>query len=134
MYGNLPVIARWRQCPADTNNRLAIAAQPRVSGGHNAETMRMTYAPKPIDTRHIKLTAEQQQLIENLALNVHDVWGQKRLEDGWVYGPNRDDGKKMHPGLVPYAELSEGEKDYDRVMVEQVVRAAIALGYRIEKA
>ncbi len=92
-----------------------------------------SYAPRPIDTRHITLTDEQQRLIEGLAANVHDVWGQKRLEDGWVYGVSRDDAKKTHPGLVPYADLSESEKDYDRVMVEQVVRAALALGYRIDK-
>jgi RyR domain len=92
------------------------------------------YAPRPIATAHIQLTTDQRALVEALAANVHDVWGAKRIADGWVYGPNRDDAKKTHPGLVPYAELSEGEKDYDRVMVEQVIRAALVLGYRIEKA
>ena len=91
------------------------------------------YTPKPIDTRAVKLTAAQQGLIEELAENVHDVWAEKRIADGWRYGPARDDANKTHPGLVPFAELSEGEKDYDRVMVEQVVRAAVARGYRIDR-
>ena len=90
------------------------------------------YVPKPIDTQGIKLTSKQQQLVERLASNVHDVWAQKRIEDGWRYGPSRNDELKTHPGLVPYDALAESEKDYDRVMVEQVVRAALALGYSID--
>ncbi len=90
-----------------------------------------TYVPKPIDTSAIELTANQAQLIESLAANVHEVWAQKRIEDGWRYGPSRNDDLKTHPGLVPYAALSGSEKDYNRVMVEQVVRAAVALGYTI---
>ena len=91
-----------------------------------------TYTPHPIDTSKIALTAAQLRLIEVLAANVHDVWAQKRIEDGWRQGPSRNDDLKTHPGLIPYENLSEAEKDYDRVMVEQVVRAAMALGYRIE--
>ena len=91
-----------------------------------------TYVPKPIDTTATNLTARQAELIERLAANVHEVWAKKRVEDGWRYGPSRNDDLKTHPGLVPYESLSESEKDYDKVMVEQVVRGAIALGYRID--
>jgi RyR domain len=90
------------------------------------------YVPKPIDTSAIKLTPRQAELIERLAVNVHEVWAQKRVEDGWRFGPSRNDDLKTHPGIVPYEALTESEKDYDRVMVEQVVRAAVALGYRID--
>jgi RyR domain len=90
------------------------------------------YSPKPIDTAHIQLTADQRHLVEALAANVHDVWAHKRIKDGWRHGATRNDELRTHPCLVPYAELPEAEKEYDRVMVEQVVRAAISLGYRIE--
>jgi ryanodine receptor 2 len=91
------------------------------------------YVPKPIDTSHVTLTDAQRRLIEQLSANAHDVWAKKRIEDGWQYGPSRNDNAKTHPCLVPYNQLPESEKDYDRVMVEQVIRAAVALGYRIEE-
>ncbi len=91
-----------------------------------------TYTPKPIDTSTVVLTHAQRRLVEQLAANAHEVWAKKRLEDGWQYGPSRNDEAKTHPCLVPYDQLPESEKDYDRIMVEQVVRAALALGYRIE--
>ena len=48
--------------------------------------------------------------------------------------PERDDLKKQHPGLVPYAALPESEKEYDRSTVLGVLRAILAMGYRIERA
>jgi len=45
----------------------------------------------------------------------------------WQHGPARNDQIKAHPSLVPYDELPDSEKDYDRVMVEQVIRAVVAL-------
>jgi len=92
------------------------------------------YKPKPLDTSGVKLTSGQTALIESLSANAHEVWAAKRIEDGWVWGDKRDDSAKTHPCLVPYAQLPESEKGYDRVMVEQVIRAAVALGYRIEKS
>ena len=93
----------------------------------------MDYQPAPIDTSHIELDAELTELLEQLAKNTHEVWAQQRLSDGWSYGPNRNDERKEHPGLVSYEELSETEKDYDRVVAQQVIKAVLALGYRIEK-
>jgi len=91
------------------------------------------YVPQPIDTSAVRLTDAQQALIDRLAANVHEVWARKRLDDGWRLGPSRNDNAKTHPCLVPYDNLPESEKDYDRIMVDQVIRAAIALGYHIEK-
>ena len=91
------------------------------------------YVPRPIDTSQVTLDDAQRLLVEMLAANTHDVWAQKRLTDGWRHGPERNDQAKTHPGLVPYSALPESEKDYDRAVVEQVIRAAIALGYRVDK-
>ena len=93
----------------------------------------MSYQPAPIDTSQVELNGGLAELLERLAQNTHDVWGQQRMADGWSYGPSRNDERKEHPGLVPYEDLSESEKDYDRVVVEQVIKAILALGYRIEK-
>ncbi len=94
----------------------------------------MDYTPAPIDTSHIELDPELAALLEFLSRNTHDVWAQQRLSEGWTYGPQRDDDCKKHPCLVVYEELSEIEKDYDRIIARQVIKVILALGYRIEKS
>lgn len=91
----------------------------------------MTYDPTPVDTSSVRLDAEVRALTERLAENTHDNWARRRLAEGWTYGPRRDDDKKQHPGLVPYAELSESEKDYDRATAMETLKAILALGYTI---
>lgn len=73
------------------------------------------------------------ELVERLAENTHDIYVRQRLADGWRYGPERNDAKKENPTLVPYQELPESEKEYDRQMAVETLKAIIALGYRIEK-
>ena len=90
------------------------------------------YEPNPIDTTCVQLPSELTQRIEELAQNNHEVWSQERLQNGWKYGPERNDEKKEHPGLVRYDELSESEKDVDRKTVEQTLKAAVALGCKID--
>lgn len=93
----------------------------------------MYYRPQPLDTAHVEIPSNLQGLLEKLAVNVHDVWADQRLKDGWKFGPARDDAKKEHPCLRPFDELPETEKEYDRRVVRDTVRAMLALGYRIEK-
>jgi len=91
------------------------------------------YKPRPLDTRAIELPADLQQLVERLAENTHDVWARQRLADGWTWGPQRDDASKQTPCLVPYAQLPEDEKVYDRQTAGEVLKAIIALGYRVQR-
>lgn len=93
----------------------------------------MTYQPKPIETSGIELPAELLELTERLAEHAHDVWAQRRISEGWTYGPKRDDAAKKHPDLVPYAELPDSEREYDRKMALGTLKAIIALGYTIQK-
>lgn len=91
------------------------------------------YQPNPIDTSGVTLPEELLTLMEKIAENVHENWAQGRLEEGWVYGTERSDAKKTTPCLVPYDQLSEVEKDYDRKTAEQTLKLIVALGYRITK-
>lgn len=45
----------------------------------------------------------------------------------------RDDARKTHPCLIPYAELPEEEKVHDRNAALETLRAVIALGYVVTK-
>ena len=91
------------------------------------------YQPKPMDTEHIRLPEELLELTEKIAENVHENWAAARISEGWVYGPLRDDTKRQTPCLVPYDQLPEEEKEYDRRTALQTIKMMIALGYRITK-
>jgi len=94
----------------------------------------LTYRPAPRDTSGVKLPKPIEQLTELLARNTHENWARQRLENGWRWGPERNDERKEHPNLVPYEQLSEADKEYDRRTAMETLKAIVALGYRIEKA
>lgn len=89
------------------------------------------YVPQPIDVDNIQLGEDLMELTELIAENAHDVWATKRMKEGWSYGPVRDDAKKHNPDMVPYAMLTEKEKEYDRDMAIKTIKLVKRLGYRI---
>ncbi len=91
------------------------------------------YTPHPIDTSDVNLSEELLELTEMIAENVHEVWAQNRLAEGWKYGTIRDDKNKTTPCLVPYSDLPEFEKNYDRNTSLETIKLILKLGYRIEK-
>ncbi len=91
------------------------------------------YNPKPIDTSNINLPKDLLELTEKIAENVHDVWAVGRINSGWKYGAVRNDEKKETPCLVPYNELPDGEKEYDRNTALETIKLIIKLGYDIKK-
>lgn len=92
-----------------------------------------TYTPAPIDTAGIRVPEELSRLSEMMARNAHEVWSATRIAAGWTWGPVRNDVLKEHPCLVPYGELSEQEKEYDRRTSMETVRLILALGFGIKK-
>jgi hypothetical protein len=99
-----------------------------MSGGGRT----MMYEPAPVDTSNISLSKEILELTEILAENTHEQWARNRINEGWVYGSERNDRKKTHPGLKPYKELSDEEKNYDRVTALETLKVIIKKGYKIE--
>ncbi len=91
------------------------------------------YRPDPVDTGSIILSEELLSLTEKIAENVHDLWAVGRINEGWTYGKTRDDENKTTPCLVPYSDLPESEKQYDRNTALETLKLVVALGYRIEK-
>ena len=77
------------------------------------------------------LTAGLQNLIETLAKNAHEVWAKQRTSEGWTYGPHRDDERRRHPCLVPYQDLSESEKEYDRITAIETLKVILKLGFKV---
>ena len=95
--------------------------------------MTKEYTPLPAETSDVKLPDELLPLIEEMAKNVHEVWALNRINEGWTYGPQRDDVNKKHPCLVPYHELPESEKEYDRATSQETLKLILKLGFDISK-
>ncbi|MCM1449643.1 MAG: RyR domain-containing protein [Clostridiales bacterium] len=92
-----------------------------------------TYTPQPVDTNIVELPEELLPLVEDMARNVHEVWARNRMDDGWTYGSERDDEQKTHPCLVPYEELPEEEKQYDRSTSQETLKFILKSGFKISK-
>lgn len=92
------------------------------------------YQPQPINTEDVVVPPELLALTELIAENVHDVWAVGRMKENWVYGTEKDPEKKTTPLLVPYSELPESEKEYDRNTALSTIRLILSLGYTITKS
>lgn len=89
------------------------------------------YQPTPIVTDDIELPEELLELTEKLAENVHNVWAAARIAEGWAYGEVKDGGQKTTPLLVPYQELPEEEKEYDRQTALETIKMIRRMGYKL---
>ncbi len=91
------------------------------------------YQPNPADTGSVHLPEELLALTEEIAENVHENWAVGRIAEGWTYGKQHDAIKKTTPCLVPYAELIESEKEFDRKTALETLKLIVLRGYSIEK-
>ena len=91
------------------------------------------YMPQPMDTSDVQLPEELNGLVEQMSKNVHEVWAKSRMDQGWTYGPERNDSLKHHPCLIAYEELPEIEKAYDRDTALGTLKLIMKLGFEIVK-
>ncbi|MDR2916583.1 MAG: Ryanodine receptor Ryr [Tannerella sp.] len=89
------------------------------------------YIPQPTDTSLIVLPDGLMDIAEQLGKQIHETWAQQRIAEGWKYGEERNDKRKEHPCLIPYEELPENEKEYDRNTAFETIRFLLSKGYRI---
>ena len=95
--------------------------------------MNANYHPRPADLSAVEIPGDLVPLVEAIAENVHDIWARGRMDAGWAYGPARDDAAKKNPCLVPYAELPESEKAYDRDTAIGTLKFILAKGWTIQR-
>lgn len=91
------------------------------------------YAPHPIDLSDVEISDDLIELREAIAENAHEVWAFNRKQEGWRYGPKRDDAQKLHPDMIAYSQLPESEKLYDREMAINTIKLVKKLGWEIIK-
>lgn len=95
------------------------------------------YEPHPINLDEIDLNSDIEDLIEPIAENLHDIWAQSRMDEGYRYGPENNsdpnNGPLTNKDLRPYSELPDSEKEYDRKMAIGTLKLAARLGFKIVK-
>lgn len=97
-------------------------------------TDQFVYEPYPIHLDDVSLDDDLIELQEAIAENAHEIWAKTRTDQGWSYGPERNDQKKETPDMVPYCNLPESEKLYDREMAMQTLKLVKKLGFEIKKS
>lgn len=98
-----------------------------------ASSADLEYEPHPIDLSDVLLDDNLLELTEAIAENAHEVWARERKGEGWRFGPERDDRLRTTPDMVPYSDLPESEKEYDRKIAFDTLRLARKLGFRLER-
>ena len=96
-------------------------------------TDKFVYEPSPIGLDDVELSEDLSELQEAIAENAHEIWAKNRRDQGWSYGPERNDQKKETPDMIPYCNLPESEKLYDREMAMQTLKLVKKLGFEIVK-
>lgn len=118
-YSIIPFIEAWRQ----SNNYLVVINT----------TDKFVYEPSPIGLDDVELSDDLTELQEAIAENAHEIWAKNRKDQGWSYGPERNDQKKETPDMIPYCNLPESEKLYDREMAMQTLKLVKKLGWELKK-
>lgn len=91
------------------------------------------YRPHPIDLSDVELPDDIEYLREAIAENAHEIWAEARQSEGWTYGSERNDQLKQTPDMVPYSDLTDSEREYDRKMAMNTIKLLRKLGYEIVK-
>lgn len=95
------------------------------------------YNPQPVDLSHVQLPEGMDSLRELLAAHNHDTWAANKMSprNGYVYGKETNDqaDPPTHCDLIPYEDLDDEKKKWDRDTAEASIRLLIHLGYTITK-
>ncbi|XP_056888735.1 ryanodine receptor 2 isoform X2 [Takifugu flavidus] len=116
--------------------RLKLVSSQDITGPGNliGPTVMMSQAaftPTPVDTSQIVLPPNLERIREKLAENIHELWVMNKIELGWTYGTERDDGKRQHPCLVEFSKLPDQEHNYNLQMSQETLKTLLALGCHV---
>jgi hypothetical protein len=102
-----------------TRDAVAHIPAKMASAGVDPALWRGVSGP-PRLSRDIHLFADA-QACERLAELEHERWEAQRRMDGWRHAdlPKKDEQRRLHPDLIPYAQLSDATKAFDRTIVQE---------------
>ncbi len=71
--------------------------------------------------------------VEVMSVIEHDRWCDERISNGWVYGPKKDVDNRISPYIVPWEELSDEIREYDRQAVRNIIPILKRVGLSVER-
>ena len=119
----LPANRPWDELDEEyreSNRRLLVhlPAKLLTAGVDLAAWLRIPL-PRPNNMGGIPLPPLDPDLLEQLAELEHRRWMVDRRLSGWRHGPARDNQARLHPDLIPYADLDDYTKELDRAIVRE---------------
>ena len=72
--------------------------------------------------------------VEDLAIFEHDEWCEEKEGTGWVYGEEKDVENLVTPYLVPWDDLTEEIKDFDREPVREIPSLMQSIGLKVVRS
>jgi hypothetical protein len=71
--------------------------------------------------------------VELLGEIEHGRWVVERLLSGWRWGPVKDVKARTTPYLVPWAELPDATREWDRIFIRAIPETLAKHGYEVRK-
>lgn len=99
-----------------------------------AKLRRIGCSVERVTDRAVALMEFTDQEVEAMAEMEHGRWNAERLADGWVWGERRDPDAKVSPYLVPWSQLPEEVRDWDRQAVRRIPEFLASVGLEIRRS
>lgn len=117
-----PALRPWSELPA------SLRASNRDQAAHvGVKLAAVGRVLVPLTSWDVALRPFGDEEVELMARLEHDRWVAERTRAGWRTGP-RDPDRHTTPYLVPWEELSEEVREYDRMFVHQLPRLLASAG------
>ena len=122
-------IGPWEELPEslkNSNRRFADSVDAAL------ETIGYTLVSVPLIDHDRSPARFSDDEVEQLAKREHDRWMADLIRDGWrLTVAEKDPERKLHPLLVPWAQLSEAERDKDREAVRAIPQILTHAGFAV---
>jgi hypothetical protein len=82
------------------------------------------------DGHPLAFTVDEVEVMSRLE---HDRWWRERAREGWTLAPEKDVARKRTPYLVPYEDLPEPIKEYDRNAVRAIPELLEGVGFAVAR-
>ncbi len=71
--------------------------------------------------------------VERMAEMEHGRWNVERFDSGWRYGEKKDEARKLSPYLVPWQQVPDSIKVYDREAVRTWPKILAQAGFQVSR-
>ena len=121
-----PAMRDWEQLREDLKESNRLQADHAI-----AKLREIGCGVRPASERPSPLMTFTDNEVETMARMEHGRWNAERLLQGWVLGERRDVDAKVTPYLVPWSELSEEVREFDREAVRRIPEFLAEVGLEV---